>query len=170
MRASVRCACVYIRGDVYTCVFMWGCVWERERKRRGIEKWRPSAERNLVFISLQIEIGTVPGMKMKNFESIWLSSSCSCWGVGFAAHTHLFCIPALRGYLKSGLRYPSGAHSQSDPGNAEYLTDLFMNLRLFYLKAWPAVSNSKVRSPAIKLDFASQEKRGRDNAFWKTSM
>lgn len=61
--------------------------------------------------------------------------------------------------------YPSGAHSQSDPGNAEYLTDLFRNPRMFYLKAWHAVSNSKVLSPAIKLDVASQEKRGRTNAF-----
>lgn len=32
MQASV-CVCVYIRGDVHTCMFMWRCVWERERER-----------------------------------------------------------------------------------------------------------------------------------------
>lgn len=55
--------------------------------------------------------------------------------------------------------HPAGAPSQSDPGNAGYLTDLFMSQKLFYLKAWHAISNSKVLSPAIKLDFASQEKK-----------
>ena len=152
---------------IHTLMYMWGCTCVCDREKRNGEVKANCQEKFEVFINLQMETGAVPKRRMKHFELLRHSSSYNCSGVEFAPCGYFLYTPVVWRLFKSVLMLPASALSQSDPGNAGYLNDLFMNLKLFYPKAWHAICNSKVLSPAMKLDFASQEKKERELDFLK---
>ena len=141
------------------------CVTEREKGNWEV-KANCQEKFEVFIINLQTETGAVPERRMKHFESMRHSSSYNCWGVEFAACGYFLYTPVVWRYLNQSWCF---------------LLALSRNLILEVLDTWmissciwscfiPRLGMPSVTqkfSPAIKLDFASQEKKERELDFLK---
>ena len=154
---------------IHTLMYMWGCTRVCDREREEKLRSKGQLPREIWSLYHQLTNGNW-GCAWEEDEIFWVDEAflqlqlfgcrvCSMW---------IFPLHACGlETFKSVLMLPASALSKSDPGSAGYLNDLFTHLKLFYPKAWHAICNSKVFSPAIKLDFASQEKKEKELDFLK---